>query len=135
MFTDRSSLAYLAPLTRFVAAAAGQLPALADAYRTGSGVSRAQFGPDARTGQADMNRPWYEQELAPALRRVPDLHELLDRPGARIADVGCGEGWSTVALARAYPRASVRGYDVDAPSTTAAARHAAGGAWVSASGS
>jgi ubiquinone/menaquinone biosynthesis C-methylase UbiE len=71
-----------------------------------------------------MNRPWYERELAPALSGVPDLHALLDRPGARVADVGCGEGWSTIALARAYPRATVRGYDVDVPSTTAATRHA-----------
>jgi 2-polyprenyl-3-methyl-5-hydroxy-6-metoxy-1,4-benzoquinol methylase len=125
VFTDRSSLAYLAPLTRFVAAAAGQLPALADAYRRGGGVSWAQFGTDARTGQADMNRPWFERELAGALRGVPDLYELLDRPGARLADVGCGEGWSTIALARAFPQASLHGYDVDAPSTAAAAEHAA----------
>jgi SAM-dependent methyltransferase len=125
VFTDRSSLAYLAPLARFVAASAGRLPELADAYRHGGGVSWAQFGPDARSGQADMNRPWYEGELAGALRGVPDLHELLDRPGIRIADVGCGEGWSSIALARAYPGASVQGYDPDAPSTAAAAENAA----------
>ena len=48
VLTDRSSLAYLAPLARFVAAAAGQLPALVDAYRHGGGVSWAEFGADAR---------------------------------------------------------------------------------------
>ena len=125
VFTDRSSLAYLAPLARFVAASARRLPELADAYRTGGGVSWAQFGSDARSGQADMNRPWFERELAGALRSVPDLDELLARPGARLADVGCGEGWSSIALARAYPRASVTGYDPDAPSTAAATEHAA----------
>jgi SAM-dependent methyltransferase len=107
-----------------VAAAAGQLPALVQTYRDGVGVSWAQFGADARTGQADMNRPWYERELAGALREVHDLHQLLDRPGATIADIGCGEGWSTIALARAYPRATLRGYDPDAPSTAAATGHA-----------
>ncbi|MCV2490045.1 class I SAM-dependent methyltransferase [Geodermatophilus sp. YIM 151500] len=127
VLTDSSSLAYLAPLTRFVAAAAAQLPALAEAYRSGGGVSWAQFGSDARTGQADMNRPWYERKLAGALRGVPDLHELLDRSGTRIADIGCGEGWSTIALARAYPEATVRGYDPDAPSTAAATEHAGAG--------
>jgi SAM-dependent methyltransferase len=125
VFTDRSSLAYLAPLARVVAASAGRLPELADAYRNGGGVSWAQFGPDARSGQADMNRPWFERELAGALRHVPDLHELLERQGVRVADVGCGEGWSSIALARAYPGASVRGYDPDAPSTDAATQHAA----------
>jgi SAM-dependent methyltransferase len=124
VLTDTASLSYLAPLTRFVGAAAGQLPALVQAYRDGGGVSWAQFGADARTGQADMNRPWYERELAGALRGVPDLHALLDRPGTAIADIGCGEGWSTIALARAYPRATVQGYDPDAPSTAAAAAHA-----------
>jgi SAM-dependent methyltransferase len=124
-FTDRSSLNYLAPLARFVAASAGQLPALAEAYRHGGGVSWAQFGPDARTGQADMNRPWYERELPGALRGVPEVHDLLDRPAARIADIGCGEGWSSLALARAYPGASVDGYDPDAPSTAAATENAA----------
>lgn len=125
VLTDPSSVNYLAPLTRFVGAAATQLPALADAYRSGGGVSWAQFGPDARTGQADMNRPWYEHQLADALAGVPDLHRLLDRPGTAIADLGCGEGWSAIALARAYPRATVHGYDPDPPSTAAAAGHTA----------
>ncbi|GAB3324661.1 class I SAM-dependent methyltransferase [Geodermatophilus aquaeductus] len=125
VFTDRTSLVYLTPLARFVAAAAGQLPALAAAYRDGGGVSWAQFGDDARTAQADMNRPWYERELAPALHGVPDLEASLARPGARIADVGCGEGWSTIALARAYPDATVHGVDADVPSVAAARDHAA----------
>ena len=124
VLTDESSLSYLAPLARFIGAAAAQLPALAEAYRAGGGVSWAQFGPDARTGQANMNRPWYERELGPALAGVPDLHQLLARPGARIGDIGCGEGWSSIALARAYPEALVAGYDPDEPSTTAATEHA-----------
>jgi ubiquinone/menaquinone biosynthesis C-methylase UbiE len=124
VFTDRESLNYLAPLTKFVVAPAEQMPALLAAYRTGGGVSWEQFGADARTGQADMNRPWYEKALPEALRAVPEVHSLLDRPGARIADVGCGEGWSSIALARAYPGASVEGYDPDEPSTAAAGEHA-----------
>jgi SAM-dependent methyltransferase len=71
-----------------------------------------------------MNRPWYERELGPALAGVPDLHQLLGRPGACIGDVGCGEGWSSIALARAYPEALVAGFDPDVPSTTAATAHA-----------
>jgi SAM-dependent methyltransferase len=124
VLTDPTSLSFLAPLTRFVGAAAAQLPALAEVYRNGGGVSWSQFGADARTGQADMNRPWYERELASALAGVPELHELLARPGACIADIGCGEGWSAIALARAYPEGTVTGYDPDPPSTRAAVDHA-----------
>ena len=39
----------------------------------------------------------------------PELDAVLGRPGARILDVGCGGGWSTIALARAYPDATWSG--------------------------
>ena len=45
-------------------------------------------------------------------------------PPARVADVGCGEGWSTIAIARAYPKAQVVGVDLDGPSIEAARRNA-----------
>lgn len=124
VLTDTASLAYLAPLARMFAGSAGQLPALLDAYRTGGGVSWADFGADARESQADMNRPWYERQLAPALASVPDLDAALRTPGARIADIGCGGGWSTIALARAYPDARVDGYDIDEPSVRMATANA-----------
>ncbi|HEX6150792.1 class I SAM-dependent methyltransferase [Nocardioides sp.] len=125
VLTDPESLNYLAPLPRLFAASATALPELLSAYSDGGGVSWEQLGDDAREGQADMNRPWYERELAPALARVPEVHERLGAAGAMIADVGCGAGWSTIALARAYPSATVRGLDVDAPSVAMARENAA----------
>ncbi|WP_440072217.1 class I SAM-dependent methyltransferase [Streptosporangium sp. OZ121] len=125
VLTDTGSLSYLAPLARMLAGAAVQLPALLEAYRTGGGVGWAQFGTDMRESQADMNRPWFERELPAALASVTDLDAVLRRPGARIADVGCGAGWSSIALARAYPRALVEGVDVDGPSVELAAGNAA----------
>jgi SAM-dependent methyltransferase len=116
VFTDTTSTDYLAPFVRLVAASAVQLPALVDAYRGGGGVSWAQLGDDARDGQADMNRPWFERVLPSELAAVPHLHAALGRPGAVVADVGCGYGWSTIALGRAYPDARVVGIDIDAPS-------------------
>ncbi|NUT38789.1 MAG: methyltransferase domain-containing protein, partial [Thermoactinospora sp.] len=125
VLTDPSSLAYLAPLARMIAAAAVQMPALLEAYRTGGGVPWAAYGADMRESQADMNRPWFEHALPAALAGVADLHALLSRPGTRIADVGCGAGWSTIALAEAYPEAQVIGFDVDAPSIDLARSNAA----------
>ncbi|GIH95820.1 class I SAM-dependent methyltransferase [Planobispora siamensis] len=124
VLTDESSLAYLAPLARMLAGAAVHTPALLEAYRGGGGVGWATFGTDVRESQADMNRPWFETALTPALAGVTDLDAVLRRPGARLADVGCGGGWSAIALARAYPQALVEGVDVDAPSIELAERNA-----------
>lgn len=115
VLTDEHSLAYLAPLPRMIAAIGPQLGSLLDAYRSGGGVSWAQLGAEARESQAAFNRPWFESRLAPALQSCADLHAGLGVPGARILDVGCGGGWSTLALARAYPQARLVGVDVDPP--------------------
>ncbi|MDG4827550.1 methyltransferase domain-containing protein [Asanoa sp. WMMD1127] len=124
VLTDAGSLNYLAPMARAFAAAAMQLPALVSAYRDGGGVGWATFGAEMREAQADANRPWFDRALPGALAEVEPLHSVLSRPGARIADVGCGAGWSSLALARAYPEALVDGFDVDAPSVATATANA-----------
>jgi predicted O-methyltransferase YrrM len=125
VLTDPDSTAYLAPLARMFMASAGQVPALLEAYRTGGGVGWDRLGADARESQADMNRPWFEHQLADALAGVRELDETLRAADVRIADLGCGGGWSSIALARAYPGATVHGFDVDAPSVAMATRNAA----------
>lgn len=116
---------YLAPLARMLATSGESMALLIDAYRTGGGVSWDSFGQDMRESQADMNRPFFLNDLAHVVAGVPSIHDRLSKPGAEVADVGCGAGWSTLALARAYPRAAVRGYDIDAPSIAMANKHAA----------
>ena len=56
-----------------------------------------------------------------ARRRGPPAR----RAGARVADVGCGQGWSTIAIAQAFPNALVDGVDADPGSIADARRHAA----------
>lgn len=125
VLTDADSLLFLAPLARMLSAAAVQLPALMTAYREGGGVSWDEFGRDMRESQADMNRPWFLRELAGALAKVADVDSVLRRPAALVADIGCGAGWSTLALANAYPQARLEGWDIDAPSVAMARANAA----------
>ncbi|MBL0712581.1 MAG: methyltransferase [Desulfosarcina sp.] len=59
------------------------------------------------------------------LPTIPDLDQRLKAdPGARIADIGCGLGWSSIGMAQAYPKTSVDGFDLDEPSVRAAQRNA-----------
>ena len=124
VMTDETSLAYLAPLGRMFGAVGPMLPQLLEAYRKGGGVSWNDLGDDAREAQADANRPWYEKQLGPVLAGVPTLHDALAGPGCRLLDVGCGGGWSSIALARAYPLATVLGVDIDQRSVDLAVANA-----------
>ncbi len=126
VLVDRTDLSYLAPLARGLTAAMGALPALLDAYRSGDGLGWEAYGADMREAQADLNRPAVTQLLGTAwLPAIADLDARLRAdPPARIADVACGEGWSTLALARAYPNARVVGIDLDEASIAAARLHA-----------
>lgn len=125
VLTNPDSLVFLSPFVRMLVAAGLQLPNHLEAYRTGGGVSWEEFGPDMRTGQAQTNRPWFMNELGSTwFPAVPDLHRALTQ-GGQVADIGCGEGWSSIAIACAYPTATVVGFDNDAPSIEAARNHAA----------
>lgn len=124
VLTNTDSLAYLTPFARVVASAAVQLPALLEAYRTGDGVAWAQYGDTMRTGQGDANKALFLQLLGSQwLPAIPAVDAALRR-GGRVADVGCGEGWSSIAMALDYPEISVEGIDLDPESTEAATRHA-----------
>ncbi|MGY1777803.1 class I SAM-dependent methyltransferase [Geodermatophilus sp. SYSU D00804] len=94
-------------------------------HRTGGGISWAQQGADVREAQAAANRPLFLGPLGREhLPSIPDVDAALRR-GGRVADVGCGYGWSSIGIALAYPAATVDGFDVDAPSVEAARRNAA----------
>lgn len=124
VLTDENNGLYLAPLARMLTTAGEKMSLLLDAYRSGDGVSWEMYGQDMRESQADMNRPFFQNELADVFAGLGPVHDLLSRPGARVADIGCGAGWSTLALAVAYPEASFRGFDVDDPSIAMALQNA-----------
>src|SRR6185436_10138151 len=103
-------------VVRMAVSTAAPLPELQQAFRSGGGVPWSSYGADAREGQADINKPIFLQLIGEWFQSVPALHERLSTGTARIADVGCGGGWSSIAMARAYPEVQVDGIDIDAPS-------------------
>jgi 2-polyprenyl-3-methyl-5-hydroxy-6-metoxy-1,4-benzoquinol methylase len=76
-------------------------------------------------GQAAMNRPLFLHVLGQEyLPSIAELDAILRRPRARLADLGCGGGWSSIGIARAYPAVSIDGFDLDEPTLAQAARAA-----------
>lgn len=125
---DETSPAYLGGLPLATAAAGSVLPRLLAAFRTGAGVAYADYGPDAVAAQAALNRPAFVNDLVTTwLPQIPDVRARLADPSrpARVADIGCGLGWSTIELAKAFPQIRVDGYDADEESISVARRHAA----------
>jgi SAM-dependent methyltransferase len=124
---DADSPYHTAPVAVILAGVARVLPQLLEAYRTGGGVPYAAYGPQMRRGIAALNRPMFLHELASTwLPAVPDLDQRLRAaPPARVLDLGCGLGASSIALARAYPRVQVLGVDLDQASIAEARAAAA----------
>jgi ubiquinone/menaquinone biosynthesis C-methylase UbiE len=122
VLVDRESLAHLTPMARYGVSFAQTLPAIEDAFRSGGGVSWEDFGVLAREAQGDVNRPLFTNLLGSEwLPSIEDVHERLQAdPPARVADVACGAGWSSIAIARAYPKVTVDGLDVDEESVALA---------------
>jgi 2-polyprenyl-3-methyl-5-hydroxy-6-metoxy-1,4-benzoquinol methylase len=124
---DGDSLSYIAPLARQALGMLRPLPQLVEAFRTGRGVPYPDYGEDTREGIAELNRAMFINELGTAwFPAIADVHGRLDAPpGACLADLGCGTGWSSIAIAKAYPHALIDGFDADPASIDMARASAA----------
>lgn len=112
-------------IVHFVRAAMASVLAFEDvvrSFRTGEGLPFGHYGEDMRIGQALGTRWGYMNDLITEwLPAMPDVHERLrTKPDAKIADIGFGMGWSSIAMAQAYPNARVDGLDLDEASVAAA---------------
>ena len=122
---DPNSALFLAPAARAIVAIGSVMPLVMEAFRTGGGVPYEAYGADMRESIAHLNRPAFLNLLGnywfPAIADVD--RRLRAQPPARVADVGCGTGWSSIAIATSYPLVKVDGFDLDAASIEEARRN------------
>lgn len=92
------------------------VPKLVEAFRSGAGVGWHEQHPALFVGTERFFRPGYVANLVSSW--IPALEGMDARlkAGAKVADVGCGHGASTIIMAQAYPKSRFHGYDYHEPS-------------------
>jgi len=123
--TDETSPACVIGAFEMALAAAHATDRITEAFRSGEGFGWGEHHADVFEGCERFFRPGYQANLVstwlPALTGVAAKLEA----GARVADVGCGLGASTVVMAEAYPASTFTGFDVHEPSIASARKRAA----------
>ncbi len=122
---DQDSPFYLASMLPLALPFWKNLDLLTAAFRNGGGVPRAEFGEEFWCAFERFSRPAYRNNLVQDwLPAMPQADAAL-RAGGSVADVGCGNGQALLFLAKAYPQATLVGYDNYAPAVEAANANAA----------
>jgi SAM-dependent methyltransferase len=121
--TGASNLAALAQMNTHLGK---HLHRVATAFREGGGVPYAEFRPEFTDVMDATGRGTYDELLVDAW--LPLAPGVVDRltAGARVADIGCGTGYSVIVMAKAFPASTFVGYDLTEDTIARARAEAAG---------
>jgi SAM-dependent methyltransferase len=123
--TDSSSPAFLPGFFQLALGTVIDSPRITEAARSGEGVGWHEHGHDVFDGCERFFRPGYNANLIPAwLPALDGVTEKLES-GAKVADLGCGHGSSTILMAEAFPASTFLGSDYHAGSIEIARERAA----------
>ena len=105
------SPAYLPGAFQLALGALTAVPRIADSFRSGAGMGWHEHDDGVFHGCEKFFRPGYAANLVPSwIPALTDVAKKLEA-GARVADVGCGLGASTILMAKAYPKSQFFGFD------------------------
>ena len=123
--TDEDSPAYLPGLFQNALGTVLDSPQVTEAARTGAGVGWHEHNQHVHDGCERFFRPGYNANLIDSWLPALDGVVAKLQEGARVADVGCGHGASTILMAQAFPNSTFVGSDYHAGSIETARRRAA----------
>jgi SAM-dependent methyltransferase len=124
VFVNPDSPVYLAGAFEMVAAMIEAEPKVEECFRNGKGVRWGDHAGCLFCATGAFFRPGYVNNIVQSWIPAMDGMEAKLRSGAKVADVGCGVGFSTLLMAQAYPESHFTGYDFHEPSIEDARRHA-----------
>ncbi len=118
VLVDELSPLYMGAAGKAMVGAGRPIELVVEAFRTGGGVPYERYGETFLEGQAAFNRSAFTELLGSDwIPAMPDVHALLStKSDARIADIGMGFAWSSIALAKAFSTVTVDGFDNDVAS-------------------
>jgi ubiquinone/menaquinone biosynthesis C-methylase UbiE len=114
------SPAYLPGAFELALGSLAAVPRIAESFRTGAGMGWDEHVDGVFHGCEKFFRPGYAANLVSSW--IPALHDVKGKltAGARVADVGCGKGASTILMAKAFPESQFFGFDYHPQSIEAA---------------
>jgi SAM-dependent methyltransferase len=117
---NEDSPAYLPGAFELALGSLAAVPRIAESFRSGAGMGWHEHEDGVFHGCEKFFRPGYAANLVSAW--IPALTGVKQRleSGARVADVGCGKGASTVLMAQAFPKSQFFGFDYHDKSIEAA---------------
>lgn len=125
VLADQSSPLFVGGAFHFTTPSMWAVPEIETAFREGGGVEYGDLPDEIPRAIERFFAPGYRHLLTSEwLAAVPGLVDRLEA-GARVADVGCGRGRSTIAMARAFPNSEFVGVDLDEDSVAGARELAA----------
>jgi SAM-dependent methyltransferase len=116
MLADETSPLYIHGAFQIVQAMMAAEPQIAQRFRTGRGFGWHEHDPRLFEGTERFFRPGYNANLVASWIPALDGVEAKLKNGAKVADIGCGLGASTIILAQAYPKSIFQGFDYHAGS-------------------